>query len=152
MPALLISAFIYTLGEELGWRAYALPCLQEGSTALAAGLIAGLLWGLWHVPTWVAQGYSGTDLVPPVVSVIAGSLLFTWIYNGSGGSLLLVWIFHTASTLTGYVLLELPTPTEDLVRLATVVGVVLIAGPTDLSRSRPRQRLTAMPMAGVGGG
>jgi membrane protease YdiL (CAAX protease family) len=47
----LIGALIYTLGEELGWRAYALRRLQEHSTALVAGLTVGLLWGLWHVPT-----------------------------------------------------------------------------------------------------
>jgi CAAX protease family protein len=51
LAGFLIGAVIYTLGEELGWRAYTLPRLQEHSTALVAGLTVGLLWGLWHVPT-----------------------------------------------------------------------------------------------------
>ena len=33
------------LPEELGWRGYALPCPQQGRSALAASLILGLVWG-----------------------------------------------------------------------------------------------------------
>ena len=85
LAVFLIGAFIYTLGEELGWRAYALPRLQHRS-ALIAALVIGVLWGLWHVPTFIAQGHTGTDLVPLVVSPIAASVLFTWVYNSTGGA------------------------------------------------------------------
>jgi len=145
LAGFLIGAFVYTLGEELGWRAYALPRLQEHRTAMIAAFVIGVLWGLWHVPTFVAQGHTGTDLVPLVVSPIAASVLFTWVYNSTGGSLLLVWLFHTASTITGYLFGELPTVTDELVGVAAAVVVVLAAGPTHLSRSQPRQRLSAMP-------
>jgi membrane protease YdiL (CAAX protease family) len=143
LAVFLIGAFIYTLGEELGWRAYALPRLQQHRSALIAALVIGMLWGLWHVPTFIAQGHTGTDLVPLVVSPIAASVLFAWVYNSTGGSLLLVWLFHTASTITGYLFGELPTVTDELVGVAAAVVVVLVAGPTHLSRSRPRQRLSA---------
>jgi membrane protease YdiL (CAAX protease family) len=145
LAGFLIGAFIYTLGEELGWRAYALPRLQQHRSALVAALVIGVLWGLWHVPTFIAQGHTGTELVPLVVSPIAASVLFTWVYNSTGGSLLLVWLFHTASTITGYLFGELPTVTEELIGMAAAVVVVLVAGPTHLSRSRPRQRLSATP-------
>jgi membrane protease YdiL (CAAX protease family) len=145
LAGFLIGAFVYTLGEELGWRAYALPRLQQHRSALVAALVIGVLWGLWHVPTFLAQGHTGTELVPLVVSPIAASVLFTWIYNSTGGSLLLVWLFHTASTITGYLFGELPTVTDELVGMAAAVVVVLVAGPTHLSRSRPRQRPRATP-------
>jgi uncharacterized protein len=53
---------------------------------LIGALVIGVLWGLWHVPTFIAQGHTGTDLVPLVVSPIAASVLFTWVYNCTGGA------------------------------------------------------------------
>jgi membrane protease YdiL (CAAX protease family) len=38
------------LGEEPGWRGYALPQLQTGRAPLGAALILGLFVALWHLP------------------------------------------------------------------------------------------------------
>ena len=44
------------LGEELGWRGFALPRLLERWSALSASLILGLIWGLWHLPAFFFSG------------------------------------------------------------------------------------------------
>ena len=36
------------ISEEAGWRGYLLPELLRGRRAVFAGLLAGLMWGLWH--------------------------------------------------------------------------------------------------------
>jgi membrane protease YdiL (CAAX protease family) len=41
------------LGEEIGWRGFALPRLQFRRTALTASLVVGSLHGLWHLPLWL---------------------------------------------------------------------------------------------------
>jgi membrane protease YdiL (CAAX protease family) len=44
--------FVLIVGEELGWRGYALPKLLAERSVLAASLILGALWGAWHLPTF----------------------------------------------------------------------------------------------------
>jgi uncharacterized protein len=41
------------VGEELGWRGFALPRMQVRNSALKASLIIGILWGTWHLPLWL---------------------------------------------------------------------------------------------------
>jgi len=50
--AILASVFLDIGGvtEETGWRGFALPLLQARMTPLAATLIVGLMWGVWHFP------------------------------------------------------------------------------------------------------
>src|SRR5918994_846613 len=36
--------------EEAGWRGFAQPILQSRMTPLAATLVVGFLWGVWHFP------------------------------------------------------------------------------------------------------
>jgi uncharacterized protein len=100
----MVGAFIlwlltFGLGEEVGWRGYALPRLQQGHTALTATLILGVVWALWHVPaffykdTYVAMGLiAGLPLL--LLSILAASIVFTWLYNSTHGSLLMTMLFH----------------------------------------------------------
>src|SRR5215469_15496259 len=44
------------LGEEPGWRGFALPRLQQRSGPLAGTLLLGILWGLWHLPLFFIPG------------------------------------------------------------------------------------------------
>lgn len=88
----------FGLGEEMGWRGFALPRLQRGRTALTATVILGLLWGLWHLPafffrdTYMEMGALGLPMF--LVSIIFASIVFTWLYNSTGGSVLMTILFH----------------------------------------------------------
>ena len=44
------------IGEELGWRGFALPRLQQHRNALLASILLGLVWGLWHLPLYFVLG------------------------------------------------------------------------------------------------
>ena len=65
------------LGEELGWRGFALPHLQDGHSALAATLILGPLWGCYHLPLWLTGNESHPIILFPafVLSTIALSVV-----------------------------------------------------------------------------
>ncbi|MDM8102688.1 MULTISPECIES: CPBP family intramembrane glutamic endopeptidase [Oceanobacillus] len=73
------------LGEELGWRGYALNELQKKHSPLSAAFIIGVLWGFWHMPLWFASGYTGIDLIKYIVlfmiGIISFSIIVTLFYN-----------------------------------------------------------------------
>ena len=82
------------IGEEAGWRGFALPRLQRRFSPLIATLILAPLWWLWHLQFFIAEltlgpGYLG---YLPLVTCIA--IILTWLYNRTGGSLLLVIVWH----------------------------------------------------------
>jgi CAAX protease family protein len=69
------------LGEEVGWRGFALPHLQDGRSALTAALILGPVWGTWHLPLWLTGSGSNPLILFPafVISAIGLSVLLAWI-------------------------------------------------------------------------
>lgn len=90
------------LAEELGWRGYALPRLQRRLGPTGAGLVLGVIWWLWHLPTFVIPG-SGQSHLPlgsHLLLILAWSLLFAWLVNGTRGSVLLAVLFHAAMNAT----------------------------------------------------
>lgn len=48
---------VTTSGEEMGWRGYLLPKLQEYVALPNAVLISGVIWGIWHAPI-IALGHN----------------------------------------------------------------------------------------------
>lgn len=133
-------------GEEIGWRGYALPRFQARSSALVASLIVGFFWAIWHVPKYlVADNTESFTLA--ATTMIARSLVCTWVYNNTRGSLLLLTLFHASgnaafvclpiapSAVGSYVPFGISVVLECLAALA----VVLWAGPSQLSRQFPRQ-------------
>jgi membrane protease YdiL (CAAX protease family) len=51
-PLILINFFMGPLGEELGWRSFLYPNLKNHFGWMAAALIVGVVWALWHAPLW----------------------------------------------------------------------------------------------------
>jgi membrane protease YdiL (CAAX protease family) len=105
LSPLAVVVFVLVVGEEVGWRGFALPRLLERQSALQASLVLGLLWGLWHLPTFFIPGtpQAGIPIPAHLVYVIALSVLFTWMYLHTRGSLLLATLFHGAVNTLGFI-------------------------------------------------
>jgi len=143
------------MGEELGWRGYALPRLQRKYSALWSSVIVGFLWTFWHAPAfWAPEGtaISGQPVTLLAVGwylifVIGISILHTFVYNNTKASVLLAVLFH--GTVTGPIVFPLfpdisTTALNQVVKLAVipvwVMAVLVIArfGASRLSR-QPNQ-------------
>jgi len=73
-------------GEELGWTGYAIDAMQERWSALKSGIVLGVAWAGVHVPILSIAGYSFDWIVWHSLYVIAGRVLFVWVYNNAGKS------------------------------------------------------------------
>jgi len=102
LTVLELVLFVLVVGEELGWRGYALPLLLEKRSAVTASLILGVLWGLWHLPTFLVPGTPqyGLPLTAFVLLTIEYSILMTWVFLHTLGSVLIATLFHGAINLS----------------------------------------------------
>ena len=88
-----------SLGEEIGWRGLLLPALLKRNNPLMASLIFGVLWGLWHLPVDLYNGFVLEGVGAVLVRIIYAlpiAILFTWFYLHSRGSLLVAMFLHTS--------------------------------------------------------
>lgn len=120
----LLAGSVAGLCEELGWTAFAVPRLLSRHGLLLSGLIAGLLWGLWHVS--VAYWGAGTADGSLSLLILANQLAF---YFGvlPAYRILMVWAFARTNSLPLAMLMHasltasttfiLASPVDDLQRL-----------------------------------
>lgn len=88
------------IGEETGWRGFALPRLQQHHNAFIATLLLGVVWAFWHVPFFFylpnframgAVGFPGFAM-----SILCGAIVLTWLYNSTRGSVFATMMWHGA--------------------------------------------------------
>ena len=81
------------IGEEIGWRGYALPRLLTRWSPLTAGAVLGVIWAVWHLPVVLSD--PGLRVPAPfLLQVVPLSILFTWLFLRTGGSVLVAVLFH----------------------------------------------------------
>src|SRR5918993_5614937 len=86
------------LGEEPGWRGFALPGLQSTLSPLVSTLILGALVTVWHVPLLFLEegGLQPAIIVGFLLGTMAVTFFYTWLFNHTGGSVLMTLISHAA--------------------------------------------------------
>ena len=97
-PVFAVMLMMLFLGpvEEFGWRGVAQPLLQRHMAPLWAGMLIGVIWGLWHLPAFFLSGvvFAGWNFLPFFVGNVVLAVLVTPILNRTGGSLLWPMLFH----------------------------------------------------------
>jgi membrane protease YdiL (CAAX protease family) len=108
-PALMVTAFlpnvltgllIPSLGEEPGWRGFALPRLQKDFGPMLGTLILGTLHGIWHLPalfTPLLGPFSWDSFLTFVLTAAAGTFIYTWVFNNTRGSVWIAILLHASS-------------------------------------------------------
>ena len=122
------------LGEEPGWRGFALPRLLQFMGPLPAALTLGAVWGVWHIPAFLAEGgLAQSNFGLFLVSAVAMTVFMTWIYVHANGNFLVAGVIpHLIANLIGdaHVLARDPDLIEAVVFVALAAIIVLAYGPS----------------------
>ena len=126
------------IGEEGGWRGFALPRLAQDRTPLRAALWVAALWMLWHAPLFALNASMHRMLGPALIGwamgLTAGSLVLAWLYFQSR-SVLVVAVWHTAFNF-----LVATAPGQGFVAAAASVLVMGLAVAVAVGWARQRDR------------
>lgn len=121
------------LGEEPGWRGYAMPRFPASRSPLENSLILGVLLAGWHLPL----ALTGGDIaVPYLIATIASAVVTNWVYYNAYKSALLAILYHTSANTMGLYLFPTSILPESVrmywllaaVNCAAAIIVVLVAG------------------------
>jgi membrane protease YdiL (CAAX protease family) len=133
--------------EEIGWRGYALPCLQRTYTAERSSWILGAVWGVWHFPSiafiyYTAGPFLVNYLFASLMSIVGLAFVYTWLYNNMHSVSMMI-IFHGwSNTLGMYMVNAFNNPTAVLLTAALnwILAIILVRryGKENLSKkTRP---------------
>ena len=114
-PAILISYVINyvlvffaggPLGEEIGWRGFALPRMQPRYGPLWGSLLLGFLWTCWHLVDFLTASKGGgpgtsfntflLNFLVYLLMVTSLSIIFTWVFNHTQGSIFTAIVAHAS--------------------------------------------------------
>jgi membrane protease YdiL (CAAX protease family) len=122
--------------EEIGWSGFATPRLLQRYSVVRAGLLLGVLWGLWHGMAGFMGSTPGQEafwlvefILFWVVTLTAYRILMTWVYSHTG-SILVAQIMHAFFTGTLVVVLPLLSQRQtllyELIFAACLWGLVAV--------------------------
>jgi membrane protease YdiL (CAAX protease family) len=126
--------FVLALGEEIGWRGYALPKLMEKLGFWVSATILGVVWCIWHYPRNLGSPYLDFSQMDVVLQglglfslqIFLANYLICWLFEKSGRAVLVPTLFHTAfNTVATVYMMAAMDPYVTAVMAALVVLVAL---------------------------
>jgi membrane protease YdiL (CAAX protease family) len=95
----LVVPIFSPIGEEPGWRGFALPRFLAGRSPLEATLFLGVIVAAWHVPLI----FLAAEDLPPIflLATVAVTFFYTWLFIHAGGSVFITIVAHAAEGTIG---------------------------------------------------
>lgn len=98
----LVNMFFLGGIEEVGWRGFLQPRLQEQTSVLTAGIGIGVLWWAWHLPLFFGHPnfvFEPLAFLRYTVFVIGASAVFGVFINVTDGRVLPLMLMHASTNL-----------------------------------------------------
>lgn len=143
ITALSLALALLIVGEEVGWRGFALPHLMAKRPALWSSLVVGAVWALWHLPNFFLPGYPHRELpfAAFFLMVVSYSVLFTWLHARTQGSLLVAVVFHAALNLFSLAGIDPARQSWWRALVYGLVALVVVAATGGLRHTVPERKI-----------
>lgn len=106
IPIIIFAILIGPLGEETGWRGFALPRLQKKYSCVMSTIILGTIWSVFHLPLWFVRDSMQTmPFWIFYIMIVSSSFIYTFLYNKTN-SLLLTFLFHFSFNFAGNLIIS----------------------------------------------
>jgi uncharacterized protein len=138
------------LGEEFGWRGYAMPALTGKLGWRSASLIVGAVWGLWHLPLFFLASSAQSHMPIPLflLNILAGSVVFGWLFERTEQSVLPALVLHTSLNAWAGILGIVPVGKAGG-SYAVVTGLLVLIALALLYRTNTTVNMETGPMVDV---
>lgn len=94
--------------------------------------ILGVIHAFWHFPVYfipgavLPNGFDPTLVVANSTAITLSTIVWTWIFNGTGGSIFMAMVVHATSNATSGMLTRPLPSVDDPWLVAKLVGVVAL--------------------------
>jgi membrane protease YdiL (CAAX protease family) len=141
---LFINLVTGPLGEEFGWRGFALPKLLRRYSPLVASLVLGTVWGLWHLPSsFISELPQGGIQFPLFfLGALVLSVVVTWIFIHTDGSIFFSFLLHYTVNFS-LTIIAVPFLYLTLLNAGFALAIILFSG-WDLGKSRMGDNTTGV--------
>jgi len=87
------------IGEDPGWRGYALPRMLQRFNPAVASILLGIVWAVWHLPAFLFSGMpqSGLTVGWFLLCVVSLTVLMSWVAVNTRGAVIPAILMHWAS-------------------------------------------------------
>lgn len=119
------------LGEEIGWRGFALPRFQESLGSLGGSIATGIFWAGWHLPLFFMPGSSqyGQSLILFIYLLTCWTIPMALFVAKSRGSVIPAILFHGSVNLLAFAIQYPQTYVNLFWGIAAIIAAVFLPRP-----------------------
>jgi membrane protease YdiL (CAAX protease family) len=89
----MLGIIIGSAAEEIGWRSFFQPTLEQKHSVFVSCVIVGLTWGIWHIGHFVNGPIFMLGFLVFTVSV---SIIIVFLYKNTQNNIIISSMFHTS--------------------------------------------------------
>jgi membrane protease YdiL (CAAX protease family) len=124
------------IGEDPGWRGYALPRMLQRFSPWVASILLGTVWAIWHLPAFLFSGMpqSGLSVGWFLLTIISMTVLMSWVAVNTRGAVIPAILMHWASNR--FLVLEGDAAMYAAIAYTLAAAIVVIASRGSLGLGR----------------